>query len=463
MCKTIVALLSIGVVLIWLFPPPHLAIYFGYPRRDGWDNLPVPKSLQRSWGAYTPFYPIEEYQPPPDDCKVTQPNMQLQRHGARYPTRGASEGIQKAVHKLLSASEYREHTMFFLNNYKYELGTDQLIKFGADHARHTGAEMFYRYNSLINKHHLPFVRASGKQRVVDTATNWTRGFAEASRNVYQPKLDVILSEKLNDTLDNTQCPNAGDADFEVDEWVAIYGQPIAKRLNKAAPGANLTAADVYGLMLLCPFESQAKMEKSSFCDLFTQEEFGYLAYTSDLDKYYSTGYGQPLGRVQGVGYINELLARLTKTPVRDNTQTNRTLDSSPDTFPLDRTVYADFSHDNQMIAIYTAVGLFPQYRALDPTTPDDKRSWMVSRMVPFSARMVTEKVECRIKEYVRIFVNDALQPLAFCGADEEDGMCELNKFVKSQRYARHDGEGDWEACHAATSVLPVLGHGIYGA
>ena len=66
-------------------------------------------------------------------------------------------------------------------------------------------------------------------------------------------------------------------------------------------------------------------------------------------------------------------------------------------------------------------------------------------MVPFSAQMVTEKVLCRGKEYVRIFVNDALQPLEVCGA-KEDGLCELGAFVESQVYARSDGSGDFEKC-----------------
>lgn len=36
---------------------------------------PVPLSdseLQRFWGPYTPYYSVEEYQPPPDGCRVTQ-------------------------------------------------------------------------------------------------------------------------------------------------------------------------------------------------------------------------------------------------------------------------------------------------------------------------------------------------------------------------------------------------------
>jgi len=164
--------------------------------------------------------------------------------------------------------------------------------------------------------------------------------------------------------------------------------------------------------------------------------------------------------VQGVGYVNELIARLTGQPARDNTQTNRTLDSSPETFPLDRTFYADFSHDNEMVAIYSALGLFRQYllpgQQLDPKNPSPLRTWIASKLVPFSARMVVERLECSgvpglplpNGSFVRIFVNDAIQPLEFCGG--AGGLCELHAFVESQWYARHDGDGDFEKCYEKT-------------
>ena len=154
--------------------------------------------------------------------------------------------------------------------------------------------------------------------------------------------------------------------------------------------------------------------------------------------------------------MNELLARLTGTPVRDNTQTNRTLDASPETFPLNRTIYADFSHDNQMIAIFAAMGLFRQL-AVEPLNlqkPDDGRIWRVGEMVPFSGRMVVERLECshaledgesKNHAAVRILVNDRVQPLEFCGADNS-GICSLSSFVESQAYSSHDGAGDWEKC-----------------
>ena len=156
--------------------------------------------------------------------------------------------------------------------------------------------------------------------------------------------------------------------------------------------------------------------------------------------------------MQGVGYINELLARLTDSPVRDNTQTNRTLDSSPVTFPLDRTIYADFSHDNQMIAIYAALGLFRPAAPLDPTKPDPRRTWLASKLVPFSGRLVTERLSCdasvgrKAKEtLVRMLVDDALQDLDFCGAGK-DGLCSLDRFVESQSFARSDGGGLFGRC-----------------
>jgi hypothetical protein len=108
-----------------------------------------------------------------------------------------------------------------------------------------------------------------------------------------------------------------------------------------------------------------------------------------------------------------------------------------------------------MTAIYAAIGLFNQTTIhvgdLNPTRPDPRRTWIASRLVPFSGRMVTEKLQCKAAhgqeaEYVRILVNDVAQPLEFCGSG--NGLCTLSAFVASQGYSRNDGEGDWEACSA---------------
>jgi hypothetical protein len=141
-------------------------------------------------------------------------------------------------------------------------------------------------------------------------------------------------------------------------------------------------------------------------------------------------------------------------------------------------MYVDFSHDNLIVAVFTAMGLFNQRnRPLDPTRIVKDRTWVTSEMVPFSGHMTVERLSCfspssslptprsqpmgwwswmasdgatsydhKDKEdYVRIFVDDARQPLEFCGAGQ-DGMCKLQEFVKSQEYARKEGFGDFERC-----------------
>lgn len=42
-------------------------------------------------------------------------------------------------------------------------------------AKFTGKETFLRYPDLVSEDNLPFVRASGSTRVIDSATNWTQG------------------------------------------------------------------------------------------------------------------------------------------------------------------------------------------------------------------------------------------------------------------------------------------------
>ncbi|KAG2339338.1 acid phosphatase [Suillus weaverae] len=404
---------------------------------------------QRFWGPYSPYYSVEEYQPPPDGCSITQVNI-LQRHGARYPTSGASKEIQASLQKLLNASKYTDMKLEFLRSYQWHLGEADLVPFGATQSFQSGAEIYHRYGHLVDDHMLPFVRASGGDRVVKSAVNWTAGFADASGQLYHPSISVIIpeTEMSNNTLEDHMCPNSRASQDEAKIWRDMFSVSIVHRLNTAAVGADILSEDIPGLMSLCAFETVFEEKESQFCDLFSLKEFQAYDYYQDLLKYYKTGYGNPLGRVQGVGYVNELLARLRGRPVEDRTQTNSTLDSSPITFPLNRTVYADFSHDNQMVAIYSALGLFPQTRPPNPTRADPRRTWVVSRLVPFSGRMITEKVQCSKAgipgDFIRILINDAIQPLAFCGAG--DGLCGLEAFVESQIYARRNGAGDFEKC-----------------
>ncbi|KZP27686.1 acid phosphatase [Athelia psychrophila] len=412
----------------------------------------APSTERPLWSHLTPYLPAAGYQSLPRNCQVTQVNI-IQRHGARQPAIKEVAPIQKALDKLRSVQGYSDPKLLFLRNYTHDLGEGDLLPFGAQESSLAGALQYERYSHLVTPDCLPFVRTSSGIRVAHSAGNWTAGI---SMNKYNPEPLLIIPENLNNTLVKNMCPNCSRPKKQTRYWRSIFASPIAARLNKAAPGAGLGPSDVLYLMTLCPLETVAKGVTSPICALFTEEEYEGFEYYHDLDKYYGFGYGQDLGRVQGVGYVNELLARLTGQPVKDHTQTNRTLDASPTTFPLNRTIYADFSHGSVMVAIYAAIGIFQQDEPLDLGLPDPNRTWVMAKMIPFSGRMVTERVECQISirgvaaratEYVRILVNDAVQPLKFCGAGR-DGLCELEAFVQSQAYARADGDGDFERCYS---------------
>ncbi|PCH40718.1 phytase [Wolfiporia cocos MD-104 SS10] len=428
---------------------PAVPLDVGY--LSGSSSAGIFENGSESWAQYTPYFAVEPYSAPPSGCQITQVNI-LQRHGARYPTKSSHKAIKAALKKLQGVSQITSPDLQFVTNFTFDLGEDDLVPFGAQESYDAGSQAYERYAFLVNSDELPFVRASSKARVVQSATNWTAGFAAESNGVYAPALSVIISESSNDTLDDASCPalsSSSSPDAETAAWIATYTPNITAALNAGAPGADLDADDTQALISLCPFESVANEERSEWCDLFSNlSAFAGYEYWGDVDKYYNTGYGQPLGPVNGVGYINELLARLTDTPVNDSTSTNSTLDApGAATFPLGLTFYADFTHDNLMIAVYSAMGLFPQATPLNDTEANPDRTWLASELVPFAARMVVERMDCSGSDepYVRLMVNQAVQPLAFCDADE-NGLCSLSAFVESQAYARNGGDGQWAEC-----------------
>ena len=61
---------------------------------------------------------------------------------------------------------------------------------------------------------------------------------------------------------------------------------------------------------------------------------------------YTFGFGSPVSRALGIGYVQELVARLTHTPIKThNSSTNVDLHNNTITFPLDQSLYVDATHD----------------------------------------------------------------------------------------------------------------------
>lgn len=398
--------------------------------------------------------------------------------------------IQSKVSSSSYAGKYA-----FLKDFEYTLGADQLTEFGQAEMYDSGVKFYKRYSSILKKYP-PFVRASGEQRVIDSADYFTSGFNTAkSPSTPSIAVDVTISEDdgSNNTLSHNLCTNFENSETGHDAqatWSNIFVPPIQERLNKNLPGANLSIIQTIYMMDLCPFETLIDANETSlspFCKLFTVDEFEQYSYYETLDKYYGHGSGSALGPTQGVGWVNELIARLTNSPVIDHTSVNHTLDDSNVTFPLGRRAYADFSHDNDMAQIYSALGLFNVSKS-EPallsntsiTSPAQADGFWAAWLVPYGARLYVEGLNCpasgsknpksthpRSSSYsstkshpttnttsnpndithVRLIINDRVMPLheqiTGCGQDSH-GRCQIDTFLNSLAFAKSGGL--WDQC-----------------
>ncbi|RMZ76954.1 hypothetical protein DV737_g4622, partial [Chaetothyriales sp. CBS 132003] len=303
---------------------------------------------------------------------------------ARDPSASKTTAYNATITALKSNVTSFTGKYAFLEDYEYTLGADLLSTFGQQQLVNSGTKFFKRYSDLA-AHATPFVRSSSQLRVVESAQNWTQGFhaaltASGHPDPSYPYAITVISEDSgsNNTLNHDVCTNfessdqyySSIADNAQETFAATFVPAIRKRLEADLPGAQLSTADVIALMDLCPFNTVASPTGaiSPFCALFSETEWHAYNYYETLNKYYGYGAGNPLGPTQGVGWTNELIARLTGQPVHDDTSTNRTLDSDPETFPLGRKLYADFSHDNDITSILFALGLFNNTPVLSNTS-----------------------------------------------------------------------------------------------
>lgn len=422
--------------------------------------------ISHLWGQYSPFFSLANESAFPADvpgeCRVIFAQV-LSRHGARYPTESKSEKYANLVAEIQENATEFTGKYAFLKSYAYELGSENLTTFGESQMADSGVKFYQRYASLARRN-VPFIRASGSDRVVASGEKFIEGFEQAKKrdsgahaNQTVPVISVVIPETdgFNNTLDHGVCTAFEDSELsdKVEEkFMAVFAPAIRKRLEADIAGIRLSNDDVVSLMDLCSFETIAATpdasELSPFCTLFSHSEWVQFDYFRSLSKYYGYGAGNPLGPTQGVGFTNELIARLTKSRVHDHTSTNQTLDSNPATFPVDAALYADFSHDNLMMSAFFALGLYNGTKPLSQTTVQSTKEtdgYASSWLVPFGARAYIEAMQCsgESDSLVRVLVNDRVVPLHGCKTDEL-GRCKLNDFVRGLSFARSGG--NWDKC-----------------
>lgn len=222
----------------------------------------------------------------------------------------------------------------------------------------------------------------------------------------------------------------------------------------------------------------------------------WIVFELTLPDYYDYAYGNPTGRAQGLGYLQELLARLTNQYITtSNSSVNVTLDNNPNTFPLGQPFYADFSHDDIIISVLTAMSMdyFRDPPSLSQYPPNSTRRFNLAHLTPFGARLITEVIGCSspnpeavknsrvsytpgqygydasnaTNKFIRMRLNNGILPLdslreGSCQG-RTDGLCALNDFLTTQKNAGQLANYDY-ACFGEYNITnPINGTDFDGA
>ncbi|KZP00674.1 phosphoglycerate mutase-like protein [Calocera viscosa TUFC12733] len=412
----------------------------------------------------------------PPQCTLSQVHL-LHRHGSRYPTSGsapASFGVKVANN---TGKFNASGALSFLNTWKYGLGAEILTPFGREQLFDLGVSFRVKYGHLLDAFGngtLPVFRTTSEDRMLKSALNFAAGFFGIPYEDQYHQSIIIEATGFNNTLAPYEtCTNGNNANgaagtTATNDWVAIYLKDAAARLSALSGGLNITASDAYAMQQVCAYEINS-LGYSDFCPLFTQAEFQGFEYSFDLGFWYSNFFGAPVAAAEGIGYVQELVSRLTQTPIAThNSTTNSTLDNSAITFPLNQPIYVDASHDTVISAIIVALN-FSSLAATGPLPTDHipaNRSFIVSQVAPFGTQLVGQVLNCTsgagpAQSYIRWLLNDASVPLTNvpgCTADPY-GRCLTSTWVSAMK-TRIEQVSFANDCLANYTITDVIGANI---
>ncbi|KAJ3765459.1 acid phosphatase [Lentinula raphanica] len=425
--------------------------FFPLVRPDTSDEKGKTFNVVDSWANLSPMQSVKTFgldnatEQIPEGCKINQVFV-LHRHGARYPTSGSSPAkFAATVHSAAGNGTFvATGPLEFLNTWTYRLGAEILTPFGREQLFELGVGTRVKYGDLLkNFTGLPVWRTTSEERMVDSALHFAAGFfgVQSYQTSYYQLIEIEQQGFNNTLAPYDQCPNAnndisGLGSQATSAWNNVYLADAQKRLAPFLPGFNLTISDLSAMQTLCPYETVA-LGYSAFCDLFTEEEWKGFAYSIDLSFWYGNGPGNPAVSAQGIGWVQELVARLTQTPITTfDTTTNETIV----TFPLYQPIYVDATHDTVISAILPAMN-FTTLAAGGPLPLDHiptNRTYKVQEISPFASRLVGQVLSCPASDtptHIRWILNDGVLPqtgINGCGEDP-NGLCEINTFIAGMK------------------------------
>ena len=420
----------------------------------------------------------------PYGCQVEQVHV-LHRHGARFPSGVDTTNVQNFATKVanvLNAGGKFTGPLDFLNTWSMQMGGELLVPNGAAMEYKSGVDFWNKYGRILydappsqayyNGTGKPklFFRSTDFARTIDSLMGWATGFIGPHNTTdYYSILPIPVVGSYNNTLAGFSTCGPFIAPALGLESLSQDLQSALTRISAYAPASTgLTKTDMQIMQLICAYEYTI-FSSSDFCKLFTFGEWKDYNNKGNQAFYEACSFGSPRSRAQGLGYTEELIARLTGNYINVSYSTvNATLDSSEQTFPLNRSFYTDMAHEFSILGVLTALSIdyfrvytgngFPQ--SLD-------QNFHLSQMTPLAARLITEKIGCvsanptatseirtqyrptqygysaaaATNKFIRMRLNSGILPLntirgGYCSVGRTDGLCPLNNFVASQKDAQ---------------------------
>ncbi|KAF2268328.1 3-phytase A precursor [Lojkania enalia] len=423
----------------------NLSPYFPNPRGFGVDEHPVPPGSNVSWL-----------------------NM-VHRHGSRYPEVSGAAPERILGKKIMDAKgRFKGHgPLSFLNDWKFMLGAEILVPIGKQELFNSGTLHYYQYGHLFSNNGSKIIaRTTTQRRMLESAEYFLAGFFGLGWTQNATLELVIESKDFNNTMAGYKLCNHSSWDMSqdvVNKWINIYLVDAHSRIKSNISGdLDWTISDTYNAQSLCAYET-VSLGFSHWCSLFTYEEWEGFEYSLDIGFTAGAGFQSPVGRAIGIGYVQEVLARMQHHVISDpSAQINTTLDNNTNTFPVNQSLNFDFSHDSNIISILVAFGLTQFNKFLPPTHILREREFVLSYLEPFAGRLDIEIIRAPAPitlnrshltntnsdpdtnfylpgpptSYVHFLLNQRTIPLGRsleeCG-QRDDGWCEFETFVEVQR------------------------------
>lgn len=322
---------------------------------------------------------------------------------------------------------------------------EELTTYGAFEAFNLGTQLADRYPNLVpNTTDTLFkVWAAEANRTKQTASLLLAGLhgGQASNN------SIVVDSEAEDQGTNTLEPtetclsyNVSAGSDQANSWLKQYTIPIITRLNAQKTGFSFTANDILAMQELCGYETVIR-NSSSFCRIFTPEEWLAFEYYFDIKYYYSCGYGNNLSPSLGMPWI-----------VAASVLLNYTTDTSQD-------LYLSVSHREILLFAVTALGLYNDSAYMsdpnnNPMFPLDQinyhRTWKTSKFATALSHLALERLDCVSAAYtgrfVRILINSAPQPVPGC-TNGPGASCPLMKYLDYINHQNESFASFSNACH----------------